>query len=222
MQKRLLTVALSSAFMSGCGTVTKNAEPVQGDVKSNAGYLADASGNVIKSGYGGCLYNGSWSEADTINVCEGIEEPAPTPVVAAEPPKQEVAEPVAEEQAPVIETVVLNSRAFFGLDADTLSAKGDKAMQNLISKLGDFSKIEKIEIIGHTDDQGSEAYNQQLSERRAETIKSFIIGEYTDTEIKATGMGELDPAATNATAEGRQLNRRVEIRVTAKQIKTNT
>ena len=226
MQKRFLTVALSTAFASGCGTLAKEATtPLPDDIQSNGGHLSDSFGHVVQSGSGGCVYNGTWSDEDAINVCEGIEEEVaekatpPAPVIAAEAEKTpEPAQPEVEK-APIVETVVLNSRALFSSDADALSAKGDKAMQKLIAKLGDFTKIEKVEIIGHTDATGSDTYNKSLSERRANSIAAYLTGAYEDADISTMGMGESTPVASNATAEGRQQNRRVEIRVTAKIIK---
>lgn len=215
MQKRLLSVALSAAFLGGCGSMAKEAPPVVGNVKANGAHLADGNGNVVKSGTGGCLRSGTWSEDNLINKCEGIEEKA-KPVKIAKPVVK--AEPKAEP-APIIETVILNSRALFSTNADSLSAKGDQAMRNLIAKLGGYSKIEKVDIIGHTDSTGSDQYNQQLSEKRAATIKQFIVDAYADADINATGVGETQPVASNDTAEGRQQNRRVEIRVTAKVVK---
>ncbi len=229
MQNRLLTVALSAAFASGCGgSITKDRAAVLGDVKSNGGHLANAAGNIIKSGSGGCIRSGQWKEADLINICEGIEEKtaATTPAVEKKPepvveatsePETVVAEPDSE---PVIETVVLNSRALFGTNAFELSDKGNQAMRNLVSKLGEYTEIEKIEIVGYTDSTGTEQYNQVLSEKRASTIKGFLIAPYGDADIQSIGMGETEPTANNKTAEGRQQNRRVEIRVTAKLMKS--
>ncbi|HBR98058.1 MAG TPA: hypothetical protein DD979_11865, partial [Gammaproteobacteria bacterium] len=180
---------------------------VPGDVEANSGHLRDSNGNVVLSGTGQCVYNGSWSEADAINVCEGIDETIaeatpPAPVVAPIVNKLPETTAAEVEPAPVIETVVLKSRALFSTDADSLSVKGDKAMQRLIAKLGDFSKIEKVEIVGYTDAKGSETYNLGLSKRRADAIKSYLVGSYNDAEITTMGMGEADPSASNDTAEG--------------------
>ncbi len=71
-----------------------------------------------------------------------------------------------------------------------------------------------ILVEGHTDGTGSEAYNQQLSERRAASVKNLLarrgVQEYRITTI---GYGKSRPVVTNATPEGRQMNRRVEIRI---------
>ena len=69
-----------------------------------------------------------------------------------------------------------------------------------------------VEVAGHTDSTGSESYNQGLSERRAGSVAEYIAGRGIIPERLITvGMGELRPVADNATTEGRQANRRVEI-----------
>ncbi|MBF0100202.1 MAG: OmpA family protein [Desulfobacterales bacterium] len=71
-----------------------------------------------------------------------------------------------------------------------------------------------IRVEGHTDSIGSEQYNQQLSERRAESVKNLLIQRGVNPyNIMAIGYGKTLPVASNATPEGRQRNRRVEIKV---------
>jgi len=68
-------------------------------------------------------------------------------------------------------------------------------------------------VVGHTDSIGSAAYNQGLSERRAQAVAAYLeeITNITDNNIDVTGRGENDPAASNDTTEGRAANRRVVI-----------
>ncbi|MEJ2309435.1 MAG: OmpA family protein [Gammaproteobacteria bacterium] len=71
-----------------------------------------------------------------------------------------------------------------------------------------------IVIVGHTDSVGSDAYNQGLSERRAASTADYLVSRGIPRDVITTsGMGESQPVATNETAEGRQLNRRVEITI---------
>lgn len=72
-----------------------------------------------------------------------------------------------------------------------------------------------IVVAGHTDDQGEAAYNRQLAQRRAENVRQALIDGYdiAPQRIRAIGYGEIKPIASNATAEGRAANRRVEINV---------
>lgn len=74
----------------------------------------------------------------------------------------------------------------------------------------------KIEISGHTDSDGSEANNIALSQKRAESVKSYLIKKGINTKrIIAKGLGESKPVATNETAEGKAKNRRTEVRIVA-------
>jgi outer membrane protein OmpA-like peptidoglycan-associated protein len=71
-----------------------------------------------------------------------------------------------------------------------------------------------ILVEGHTDSTGSEVYNQQLSERRANSVKNLLLERgVAEYRITAIGHGETKPVATNETSAGRQMNRRVEIRI---------
>ena len=71
-----------------------------------------------------------------------------------------------------------------------------------------------IRVEGHTDSTGSESYNQELSERRAGNVRNLLVNRGVPTQrISILGYGETRPVATNETPEGRQMNRRVEIRI---------
>jgi outer membrane protein OmpA-like peptidoglycan-associated protein len=72
---------------------------------------------------------------------------------------------------------------------------------------------ERLRVEGHTDSIGDEAYNQDLSERRARAVRDYLVSRGVDgSRITAAGFGESKPVATNDTPEGRFLNRRVEVR----------
>jgi outer membrane protein OmpA-like peptidoglycan-associated protein len=88
------------------------------------------------------------------------------------------------------------------------------ATQNLDKLVGFLSQYpnRSVEIEGHTDNVGSEAYNQGLSERRAESVKSYLAGQGIGSQrLTASGMGMHHPRVDNTTPDGRQQNRRVEI-----------
>lgn len=79
----------------------------------------------------------------------------------------------------------------------------------------------QVEIQGHTDDRGSERYNQDLSERRAQSVVDYLAAQDVDaSRLSARGYGESVPVADNATDEGRELNRRVELKVVGTQAAT--
>jgi outer membrane protein OmpA-like peptidoglycan-associated protein len=74
---------------------------------------------------------------------------------------------------------------------------------------------QKLIIEGHTDSIGSNPYNQNLSQRRATTIKNWLVSRYKmdPNKISIRGMGESRPIADNGNFQGRQLNRRVEFTI---------
>ncbi len=77
-----------------------------------------------------------------------------------------------------------------------------------------YRENEKIEIAGHTDNVGSASDNQKLSENRAEAIRQYLITKgVAATRVAARGYGSLQPVADNSTYDGRQKNRRTEVRI---------
>ena len=86
-----------------------------------------------------------------------------------------------------------------------------------LNDLADFLSHKKkmvIEIAGHTDDVGKDEDNMKLSQARAETVMRYLIGKGINKErLSAKGYGETQPTSTNETDEGRQLNRRTEVRI---------
>ena len=109
-------------------------------------------------------------------------------------------------------TFVLNN-IFFDTDKSTLLQQSYRELQFLIAILESHPKM-KIEISGHTDSQGSDLHNQQLSENRAKEVVDYLMENGIDEKrLKFKGYGKNKPIATNATEEGRQKNRRVEFKI---------
>jgi outer membrane protein OmpA-like peptidoglycan-associated protein len=81
----------------------------------------------------------------------------------------------------------------------------------------------RLEVEGHTDSVGADAYNQDLSERRAAAVRNYLVQQgIPSSSIVSVGFGKTRPVATNDTAEGRQMNRRVELIVSGEEIGTHT
>lgn len=100
----------------------------------------------------------------------------------------------------------------FAFDAAELESEALPLLDTLASYLDRHPEL-SIEITGHTDDQGSEAYNLKLSRNRAEAVSDYIETQgIVSTRIKANGVGEEEPLAPNEDEESRARNRRVEIR----------
>jgi len=89
------------------------------------------------------------------------------------------------------------------------------AAQDRLNRVADAlltTKERKLIVEGHTDSQGSSGYNQELAQRRADVVRSYLISRgYSGDLIQAVGIGEDRPVTTNDNAEGRANNRRVEI-----------
>ena len=126
----------------------------------------------------------------------------------------------AEQQAHQIElervredTIKLNLSSEVSFDYDSASLKPSfyPSLDKIATVIRDHQQT-AVEIVGHTDSRGSEAYNQRLSEKRAEAVANYMIQQgVSPARITTSGRGELEPRGTNSTEAGRQLNRRVEI-----------
>ena len=138
-------------------------------------------------------------------------QPAPevAPVVAMPAPVV-VAAPAP---APVAEKVSFASEALFDFDQSTLKPQGKAALDQLLGQLTGMD-LEVIVTVGHTDAVGSDAYNQKLSQRRAEAVKAYLVAQGVETNrVYTEGKGETQPVADNTTAAGRAKNRRVTVEV---------
>ncbi len=99
----------------------------------------------------------------------------------------------------------------FATDSADLNAQFFDVLGSVTKVLKEFDQT-VVEVAGHTDSTGTEAYNQQLSERRAQSVATYFTSRNIMAQRLITiGMGELRPVADNGTEQGRQLNRRVEI-----------
>ncbi len=103
--------------------------------------------------------------------------------------------------------------ALFDFDKADLKPEGQKHMDDLLAKIKG-QNVDVVIAIGHTDAIGTEAYNQKLSERRAEAVKAYLVSKGLPAgKVRAEGKGESQPVASNDTEEGRAKNRRVDIQV---------
>lgn len=99
----------------------------------------------------------------------------------------------------------------FDVDSDRIRPESTPTLQELTSTLERNAELSVL-IEGHTDSDGDETYNQELSQRRAEAVVSYLAGQGIDaSRLSARGAGEGEPVADNATSTGRQQNRRVVI-----------
>ena len=126
------------------------------------------------------------------------------PIVRAPAPAIIVPFPVLEEQ------VSIELEVLFDNDKSIIRPNYYNEVESVAKFMSKYGNTTAV-IEGHTDSNASDGYNQKLSERRANAVKSLMVDNFgiSPDRLSAVGYGELRPRATNATAEGRQLNRRV-------------
>jgi outer membrane protein OmpA-like peptidoglycan-associated protein len=109
----------------------------------------------------------------------------------------------------------LSGKVLFGSDVDSLNAQSTQIVERIAKSLLGVG-IERVRVDGHTDASGKEAYNEQLSLRRAKSVGSVLAAAGMKQEnIQLRGLGSSQPVASNNTATGRTENRRVSIVVSA-------
>lgn len=183
-----------------------------------------ATGEVWKSASGQCWRDASWTPATAAPGCDGYVEPAkpaavemakpaaasaPAPAPAAAPAPA----PVAPAPAPVASKVTYAADAFFDFDKAVLKPEGKAKLDDLVGKVKGIN-LEVIIAVGHTDAKGTEEYNQKLSIKRSEAVKSYLTEKGIEkNRVYTEGKGETQPVADNSTKEGQAKNRRVEIEV---------
>lgn len=201
MKKTLVNLAVAASMGLGAQAFAHEGGTV------NEAYVGDSRSHIVTDGFGGCVRTSSWSEDKMIVGC-GLEP-------AAEP----VAE-VAPAPAPkvITERVSLSAAALFDVNKDVIKPAGRAELDAFAARLKSLDSVQSVDIVGHTDSSGAEDYNQQLSMRRANAVKNYLIDQGVDPAVMTTsGMGESQPVASNATSEGRAQNRRVEVSFTGTQ-----
>lgn len=114
------------------------------------------------------------------------------------------------------DTVVLHmpSNITFATNSSSIASGFYSVLDSVALVINEYKQT-YVDVIGHTDSTGSEAYNQQLSEARASSVARYLESQKVlPQRIMTRGMGESQPVASNDTAEGRAENRRVEIHLT--------
>jgi len=142
-----------------------------------------------------------------------VVAPAPAPVVVAPAPAPA---PVVVAPAPapapvVVAKEIVSFNLLFGFDKSAITDDMVPVLQQAKAILEEDSRV-NFTVSGHTDSTGPEAYNQGLSERRAASIKNWLVSNgVSAARLQSVGYGETQPKYDNATTEGRKLNRRVEL-----------
>lgn len=203
----------SVALFGAIGSVSAQSVPVTG------GYWVDARGNPVKNSYGQCWRTGSWTPALATRECDPSLMPKPEPVAIVQPAPVLVI--MAPAPAPTVTWETVITQKPVRLDSASFAVGSSELQRGDIAGLNDVVKTAKDhpEIIfvveGYTSSPGSEKMNQRLSEERASSVKRYLVRKDVDARrITTKGFGEASPIGDNNTVQGREDNRRVEIRYT--------
>jgi OOP family OmpA-OmpF porin len=216
LNKVAMIVATAFAVVAPMSSVLAQATTAPGRIDN----WRNIDGNVWKNGTRElCWRDNFWTPATAVAECDGALKPvaaevpmapapAPAPVAPPAPAPVVVVAPV-----PSSEKVTYAADAFYDFDKAILKPEAKTKLDDLVSKTKDIN-LEVIIAVGHTDGVGTDAYNDKLSVRRAESIKAYLTSKGVEANrIYTEGKGKRQPVADNKTAEGRAKNRRVEIEV---------
>jgi OOP family OmpA-OmpF porin len=219
--KKLNKVALLfavAALATGAGAQTR---VTAADGRSQIDNWVNGTGELVwKNGTNElCWRDANWTPATAATGCDGalvVAAPAPAPAPAAVAPAPApiaAPAPAPAPQPPAATKVTYAADAFFDFDKAVLKPEGKAKLDDLVGKVKGIN-LEVIIAVGHTDSVGNDTYNQKLSVRRAEAVKSYLVSKGIEkNRVYTEGKGEKQPVADNKTSEGRAKNRRVEIEV---------
>lgn len=182
MKKSNITKSLVVAAIVG------SAMGVAGSASAQvSGYALDTRGAVVKSGYGLCWRTGYWTPAMATAECD--------PELARAPVAAKVA---------TSEKIALSADGLFDFGKSTIKKEGQASLDALAAKLKG-KKLDKLTISGHTDRFGSAAFNQKLSQKRADAVKDYLTGKGLDkSRITAAGKGSAQPKTAAKQCEGKK------------------
>lgn len=147
------------------------------------GYAVDSSSSVVRSNFAECWRTSSWNKDIANAECDPnlvAAAPEQTPVVTAEPRR-------------TVQRINLASDAYFAFNKADLRPEGKAKLDEMALNIKGKNDP-RLQISGYTDRIGTEAYNMQLSQRRAEAVKDYLVNKGIDTEIiETTAMGPKDP-----------------------------
>ncbi|WP_027009354.1 OmpA family protein [Conchiformibius kuhniae] len=189
MTKQLKLSAMMLALLASAG------------VSANGYTVSEQSGEVVRNSYGECWEN-NYLNKSTEGLAECGDAAAPTPPPPPPPP------PVQRE--PEEKVVTFSSNFLFGFDKDTLRPQAVDSLNSLAAQLSD-AKVVRARVEGHTDFMGADAYNQALSERRANVVANYLVNRGVPAaKISAIGYGESQARMTaSCQAEVARLGKKV-------------
>ncbi|GGJ79284.1 hypothetical protein GCM10009304_01460 [Pseudomonas matsuisoli] len=205
---KAVPLVVATGVLTGCAGVQKSDWPVCAAVGGVTGAAIGAIESSAYAGWGGliaavtaggyCWVHGQ-GEEEVVMVEETVMEPAPAPVVEEQP-----------------EAVRVELDVKFDFDKSVVKSESYGDIKSLADFMSQYPQTTTV-VEGHTDSVGTDAYNQRLSERRANAVRNVLVNQYGvgSNRVSSVGYGESRPVADNSTEQGRAVNRRVEAEVEA-------
>lgn len=141
----------------------------------------------------------------------------PTPLtIAVAKPAPEVKKPEPRKLVTItLDHIEIKDKIMFEIDKAIIREESHGLLNAVAAVIKDNEHVKRIQIIGHTDSDGTDEYNQSLSERRAAAVMSYLTSQgVAEARLSSLGMGESKPVADNDRPGGREKNRRVEFLIT--------
>ncbi|MGE8484366.1 OmpA family protein [Pseudomonas sp. FP1740] len=234
LTRTVLPVLLLGSLLTGCATHSDGTAPLN----QRTWPICSVIGGLVGGGLG-AIESGGWAAGGAALgiltgglVCyaqDGDEDgdgvfdrrdrcpdtPANTPVDHRGCPLPQYPASVkpAEPEAAKSEIITLSSSVLFAYNKSELTPAARSELDSLMPKL-QSADVVSVKVVGHTDSQGSDAYNQKLSERRASSVAAYLLSRgLAPNKLTSEGKGESQPVADNDTEEGRAQNRRVELHI---------
>lgn len=169
------------------------------------GYWRNSSGQVWKNSYNECWKAGYWTPAMAIPECDPdlIKKPEPQKVVEAAPAPAPA--PVGPEK-PAFEKITLQAETLFDFDKSVIHPEGKQHLNaEVVTKMKQYPQVEAILVTGHADRIGTDAYNQSLSERRANAVKDYLVSQGIEAgRIQTAAKGESEPVVACTEIKGKE------------------
>jgi len=167
------------------------------------GYLIDTRGNVVKNNYNECWKTGYWTPAMAIAECDPDLVKKDEPKIA-EAKAPAVVPAIGPEKAAFV-AITLQAETLFDFDKSVIRADGKKILDDeVVSKMKQYPQVEVVLVTGHADRIGTDAYNQKLSQRRADAVKAYLVGQgVEDKRIETSAKGEAEPVVSCDDVKGK-------------------
>jgi outer membrane protein OmpA-like peptidoglycan-associated protein len=201
----LAGVPSSDPVMDGCPDLPRDADgdAVPDSFDACPGEAGIPTGDRRTHGCPPSVDTDGDSIVDRVDAC-----PAVAGVRSSEPAHHGCPPPRAEVAS---EKIAISEQVQFETGTAVLRPDSDPVLSDVARILKAHPEIERVQIQGHTDDKGTDEYNRELSQRRAESVLRWLVEHGVAAgRLEAKGMGRSHPIADNATEEGRAKNRRVE------------